>query len=77
MHRRDFIKHGAAALAVAGVPAYAQQLAASALNTLPAYEWPVVREGWLRAYQQAAGHQPKRIAAHKVEPVTTSPSNPA
>ena len=26
MHRRDFIKHGAAALAVAGVPAYAQQL---------------------------------------------------
>jgi predicted dehydrogenase len=27
MHRRDFIKHGAAALAVAGVPAYAQQLA--------------------------------------------------
>jgi predicted dehydrogenase len=27
MHRRDFIKHGAAALAVAGVPTYAQQLA--------------------------------------------------
>ncbi len=55
-------------------PAYARQLAASALNTLPAYEWPSVREGWLRAYQQAAGHQPERLAAH---PVTTAPSNPA
>ena len=27
MHRRDFIKHGAAALAISGVPAYATQLA--------------------------------------------------
>ena len=58
-------------------PAYARQLAASALNTLPAYEWPVVREGWLRVYQKAAGRQPERLAAHPVKPVTTSPSNPA
>jgi glycosyltransferase involved in cell wall biosynthesis len=55
-------------------PAFARQLAASAFNTLSVYEWPIVREGWLRAYRQAAGRQPDRLAA---QPATTAPSNPA
>lgn len=55
-------------------PAYARQLAATAYGTLSAYEWPVVREGWLRAYRQVSGDPTERLAAH---PVTTAPSNPA
>ena len=55
-------------------PAYARQLAATAHNTLPAYEWPVVRNGWLRAYRQVAGHDAGRLAAH---PAAPAPSNPA
>ncbi len=55
-------------------PAYARQLAAAAHATLSAYEWDVVREGWLRAYRQVAGDDHERLSA---SPVTTSPSNPA
>jgi glycosyltransferase involved in cell wall biosynthesis len=31
-------------------PEFARTLAASARDTLAAYDWPVVREGWIRAY---------------------------
>jgi glycosyltransferase involved in cell wall biosynthesis len=55
-------------------PVFARRLAASAFNTLSVYEWPIVREGWLRAYRQVAGRQPERLAA---QPATTAPSNPA
>jgi glycosyltransferase involved in cell wall biosynthesis len=55
-------------------PAYARQLAATAHDTLSAYEWPVVRDGWLRAYRQVTGHEAERRSAH---PVTPAPSNPA
>ena len=55
-------------------PAYARQLAAAAHATLSAYEWPVVREGWLRAYREVAGDHREVVDAR---PVTTAPSNPA
>jgi glycosyltransferase involved in cell wall biosynthesis len=55
-------------------PAYARQLAAAAHATLSSYEWPVVREEWLRVYRQVAGDHPEHLGAH---PVTTAPSNPA
>jgi glycosyltransferase involved in cell wall biosynthesis len=55
-------------------PASARQMAAAAHATLSAYEWGVVREGWLRAYRQVAGHDHELVSAG---PVTTAPSNPA
>ena len=61
-------------LKLLGEPAYARQLAAAAHATLSAYEWPVVREGWLRAYRQVAGDHREVVDAR---PVTTAPSNPA
>ena len=54
--------------------AYARQLAASAHNTLSAYEWPVVRDAWLRVYRRVTGHEAGQLASH---PVTPAPSNPA
>jgi glycosyltransferase involved in cell wall biosynthesis len=39
-------------LRLLGDPAYARTLAASARDSLAEYEWPVVREGWLRAYSR-------------------------
>jgi glycosyltransferase involved in cell wall biosynthesis len=55
-------------------PAYARQLATTAHDTLPAYEWPVVRNGWLRAYRQATGHGAERVNVH---PAAPAPSNPS
>jgi glycosyltransferase involved in cell wall biosynthesis len=55
-------------------PSFARSLAGSAHRTLAAYEWPVVREGWLHSYRHAAGRRRERLAA---PPVTTAPSNPA
>ena len=54
-------------------PSFARRLAGSAHHTLPAYEWSVVREGWLCTYRQAAGRR-ECLAA---QPVTSTPSNPA
>ena len=54
-------------------PLFARGLAGSAYHTLAAYEWPVVREAWLRMYRHAAGRRRERLAA---QPVTTAPSNP-
>jgi glycosyltransferase involved in cell wall biosynthesis len=54
-------------------PLFARGLAGSAYHTLAAYEWPVVREAWLRVYRHAAGRRRERLAA---QPVTTAPSNP-
>ena len=54
-------------------PVFARGLAGSAYHTLAAYEWPVVREAWLRMYRHAAGRRRERLAA---QPVTTAPSNP-
>jgi glycosyltransferase involved in cell wall biosynthesis len=54
-------------------PSFARSLAGSAHRTLAAYEWPVVREGWLRAYRHAAGRRRERLAE---QPATTAPSNP-
>jgi L-malate glycosyltransferase len=53
-------------------PLFARGLADSAHHTLGAYQWPVVREGWLRAYRGVAARC-EETAAH---PVTTAPSNP-
>jgi glycosyltransferase involved in cell wall biosynthesis len=61
-------------LKLLGEPAYARQLAATAHGTLSAYEWPVVREGWLRAYRQVAGDHREVVGAR---PVTSAPSNSA
>jgi glycosyltransferase involved in cell wall biosynthesis len=55
-------------------PVFARRLADSAYRTLPAYEWPVVRDGWLEAYRRAVGriHQP--ASEHAVQ---STPLNPA
>jgi len=55
-------------------PAYARQLAATAHNTLTAYEWPVVRNGWLGAYRQATGRDAERLAVHPVTPASSKPA---
>src|SRR5262245_20898343 len=36
-------------------PGRARRLGEAAYRTLAAYEWPVVRDGWLHAYRRAAG----------------------
>jgi glycosyltransferase involved in cell wall biosynthesis len=73
-HDNDDAAIAAHVLKLLGEPAYARQLAAAAHATLSAYEWPVVREGWLRAYRQGAGDHREIVGAR---PVTTAPSNPA
>jgi glycosyltransferase involved in cell wall biosynthesis len=55
-------------------PLFARGLAGSAHRTLAAYEWPVVREGWIRVYGQVAARQHGEIGAQSV---TTAPTNPA
>src|SRR6185503_3119831 len=54
-------------------PSFARALADSAHRTLAAYDWPVVREAWLRAYRHVAGRRHDQLAA----PVPAAPSNPA
>jgi glycosyltransferase involved in cell wall biosynthesis len=61
-------------LALLRDPALAQRLAGAAYRTLSAYEWPVVREGWLRAYRLVSRRHCPQVATHSV---TTAPSNPA
>jgi glycosyltransferase involved in cell wall biosynthesis len=56
-------------------PLFARGLAGSAHRTLAIYEWPVVREGWLRAYRRVAPRQRGPLTAQQT--VTTAPSNPA
>jgi len=55
-------------------PALAHRLAESAYRTLAAYEWRVVRNGWLQAYRRALGRIDRRASAHTVE---STPVNPA
>ena len=55
-------------------PSFARGLAGSARRTLAAYQWRVVREGWLRAYRDVVAHRRKEIAAQSVNP---APSNSA
>jgi glycosyltransferase involved in cell wall biosynthesis len=55
-------------------PALARRLAEAAYRTLAAYEWPVVRDGWLQAYRRAAGHIHQQASEHTVE---STPLNPA
>jgi len=57
-----------------GDPALAQRLAGSAYRTLAAYEWPVVRDGWLKAYRDAAGPLNQRASDNTVG---STPLNPA
>ncbi len=64
----------AQALRLLADPSFARGLAGSAHHTLAAYEWLIVREGWLRAYRRAAGRRRERVAP---QPVTTTPSHPA
>ena len=54
-------------------PLFARGLAGSAHRTLSAYEWPVVREGWLRVYWRVAARH-RELAAQSVP---AAPSNPA
>jgi glycosyltransferase involved in cell wall biosynthesis len=55
-------------------PALAHRLAESAYRTLAAYEWRVVRNGWLQSYHRALGRIDRRASAHTVE---STPVNPA
>jgi glycosyltransferase involved in cell wall biosynthesis len=69
-------------------PSFARGLAGSAHQTLAAYDWPVVREAWLRAYRRVAGRRREQLASQPAsadesrrlrrgKPVTAAPSNPA
>jgi glycosyltransferase involved in cell wall biosynthesis len=55
-------------------PALGRRLAESAYHTLPAYEWPVARDGWLQAYRRALGRTDEQTTEHTVE---STPFNPA
>jgi len=55
-------------------PALAHRLAESGYRTLAAYEWRVVRHGWLQAYHRALGRLDQRASAPTVE---STPVNPA
>ena len=55
-------------------PALGRRFAASAYRTLAAYEWPVVRNGWLQAYYRALGRVDRPEPQHTVE---STPLNPA
>ena len=48
-------------------PALARRLAESAYRTLAAYQWPVVRDGWLQAYGRAVGRIHQQTSEHAVE----------
>jgi L-malate glycosyltransferase len=48
-------------------PALARRLAQSAYRTLAAYQWPVVRDGWLHAYGRAVGRIHQQTSEHAVE----------
>jgi glycosyltransferase involved in cell wall biosynthesis len=52
----------------------ARNLAASAHATLDAYQWPVVREAWVRAYRSVSARRGKEATACAVSP---APSNHA
>jgi glycosyltransferase involved in cell wall biosynthesis len=54
--------------------ALARRLAESAHRTLAAYQWPVVREGWLQAYRRALGQIGQQPSEHAIE---SAPLNPA
>ena len=55
-------------------PPFARALAESAHRRLTAYDWPVVREGWLRAYRSVCPIRSRGMATH---PVTNTGSNSA
>ena len=55
-------------------PEFARGLAGAAHRTLGAYDWAVVREGWLRVYRRVAARRRADAAAQSVSP---APSNPA
>jgi glycosyltransferase involved in cell wall biosynthesis len=48
-------------------PAVARRLAESAYRTLAAYQWPVVRDGWLQAYGRAVGRIHQQTSEHAAE----------
>jgi glycosyltransferase involved in cell wall biosynthesis len=71
-----------------GNPLLARGLAGSAHRTLSAFEWPVVREGWLRAYRRVSRRRREPLTAQPAfadgsqalgrgKPVTSAPSHPA
>jgi glycosyltransferase involved in cell wall biosynthesis len=53
-------------------PPFARALAESARTRLSAYEWPIVREGWLRAYRRAVQDGSRGLAP---QPVANTGSN--
>lgn len=55
-------------------PLFARGLAGSAHHTLAAYEWAVVREGWLHAYRQVAARRREKMGAQSVTPAPTNPA---
>ncbi len=64
----------AAAISLLNNPGFARDLAATARGTLAAYEWPIVRDAWLRAYRGVSSSQSRQTASHAVSP---APSKPA
>jgi glycosyltransferase involved in cell wall biosynthesis len=55
-------------------PLFARALAGSAHHTLAAYEWSVVREGWLRAYGRVAKRHRGEVGGQSVTPAPTNPA---
>ena len=53
-------------------PPFARALAESARTRLSAYEWPIVREGWLRAYRRAVQDGSRGLAP---QPIANTGSN--
>jgi L-malate glycosyltransferase len=54
--------------------ALARRLTESAYRTLAAYQWPVVRDGWLQAYGRAVGGIQQQPSEHADQ---STPFNPA
>jgi glycosyltransferase involved in cell wall biosynthesis len=50
-------------------PDVARTYAASAYASCTAYEWPVVREGWLDAYRSVAGRADLKVGPYITEPI--------
>jgi glycosyltransferase involved in cell wall biosynthesis len=63
------------AIKLLGDPLLARRLTDSAYRTLSAYQWSVVRDGWLHAYRQAIERTPDRDAAKPA--VESTPFNAA
>ena len=63
-----------AAIGLLNNPMLARRLAHSAHATLAAYQWSVVRDGWLRAYRGRSAVHDEEAAAHSASPAASNPA---